>query len=42
MAYWLARYLHDLVFYLPISYVVSKMIVRFDDYMEYASTVVML
>lgn len=41
-AYWLALYLHDLILYLPVGYVVSWMLSKFDNYMEYAPSVVYL
>ena len=39
-AYWAAQYLHDLIFYLPLSIVVSLLISKFDYNMEYAARVV--
>ena len=42
LAYWLARYFHDLIFYIPITYVASKMIEKYDPHMEMAPDVVFL
>lgn len=40
--YWVARYIHDLVFYLPISFTVASMVSQFDPHMKLAPTLVFL
>ena len=42
LAYWIARFFHDIVFYVPISYAALKMIEIFDDHLIMAPTCIVL
>ena len=42
LAYWLARFVHDLVFYLPISLVGARMMNKFEPQMLMAPRLVIL
>ena len=42
LAYWVAKFCHDFIFYLPVAWAANTMIGRYDDYMEYAPTTVAL
>ena len=40
LAYWLIRYIHDLLWYIPITLVAQKMLETFEPHMEYGPRVV--
>ena len=42
VSFWIARYVHDLIFYLPISFMVASMVSQYDTHMELAPTLVFL
>ena len=36
LAYWLARFCNDIIFYLPVAWMAVKMMEEFDPQMDYA------
>lgn len=42
LAYWIAKFCHDFLFYVPVSLVAVQMIKNYDPFMEMAQTTVMI
>jgi len=40
LGYWLTKYVHDLLWYLPVTLAAQKMLETFDPHMEFAPRVV--